>query len=120
MASICCSKSWKFEGGVGSTNVDTVGLGEGEGLGDGVEVGEGVEVIMGTGFGITTPLFQISFFPDLIQVNLKPFTTWFCPNLVHAEPALADAAFKNWEGTSRRQNMINPLKLFRICKVFSN
>ena len=78
MASICCSKSWKFEGGPGSTNSDAVGIGEGEGLGeveglgDGVEIGEGVEVIMGAGFGIATPLSQISFLPLLMQVNLKP------------------------------------------------
>ena len=46
--------------------LDGVGVGEGVG----VEVGEGVGVEVG--FLVTTPLLQISFFPDLIHVNFLP------------------------------------------------
>jgi len=47
-----------------------VGIGVGSGVGDGEGVGVGVTT--GVGFLITTPLFQTSFVPDLMQVNLMP------------------------------------------------
>ena len=46
--------------------VDVIELGEGVGDGECVDVGDGE----GLGFFIATPLSQINFFPDLIQVNL--------------------------------------------------
>ena len=52
--------------GLGVFNGRGVGVGKGVGVG----VGKGVEVIVGVGFVITTPLFQTSFLPDLMQVNL--------------------------------------------------
>jgi hypothetical protein len=45
------------------------------------------------GFATTlTPLLQTSFLPDLIQVNLYPFTVDVEFNLVQAPPAFAVAA----------------------------
>lgn len=72
----------RFEGeGVGETPGDAVGdavgdaeetgVGVGVGVWGGVGVGEGVGVVF-----ILTPLFQINFFPDLIQVNFNEPTTW--------------------------------------------
>ena len=59
-------------------------VGEGVGVGDGnnVEVDFGVGVIdvagvavgVATDFGSATPLFQINFLPDLMQVNFFPET----------------------------------------------
>jgi hypothetical protein len=45
------------------------------------------------GVGITfTPLFQTNFLPDLMQVNLNPFTVDVEFNFVQGPPALATAA----------------------------
>jgi hypothetical protein len=56
--------------GVGSSVAD----GEGVGVGDGVEVdvGVGIEVEVGIGLGSGTPLFQMSFLPDLMHVYFIP------------------------------------------------
>ena len=40
---------------------------------------------------ITTPLFQTSFVPDLIQVNFFPPETEVAPAFVHLAPALTAA-----------------------------
>ena len=69
------------EVGVG-VGVDS-GVGEGEGVGVGVATGEG--------FLTTTPLFQTSLLPDLIQVNFFPATVDVAPAFVHLAPALAAA-----------------------------
>ena len=50
----------------------------------------GVGVIDGFG-AATTPLFQTSFFPDLIQVNFLPDAIEVVPSLEQAPPALATA-----------------------------
>ena len=85
-------------------NVDTTGVGNGVGVGIGVgiEVGvgtgvgsTGLKTGLGDGFGaalITTPLFQISFVPDLTQVNFLPEADAVAPALVHLAPALGVAA----------------------------
>jgi hypothetical protein len=67
----------------------TKGLTLGVGAGDGVGVGLGVGVIAATGLAIATPLFQISFFPLLIHVNLTPAEELTWPCFLQAAPALA-------------------------------
>ena len=57
-----------------------VGVGEGDGFGVDVAVGVGNGVLdelgiiegFAVGFAIRTPLFQIKFLPDLMQVNFFP------------------------------------------------
>lgn len=49
-----------------------VGLGDGVKVGFGVSVGDGVKVGFGDGTFTETPLFQINFLPDLIQVYHLP------------------------------------------------
>ena len=60
----------------------TEGIGVGEGDADGLAVG------LATTF---TPLSQISFVPDLMQVNLKPFTVEVVFNFVQGAPAFVTA-----------------------------
>jgi len=80
------------------TEGEALVLGEGDKVGSGVGealiagVGEGVGVMTGFGTAITTPLFQTSFFPDLVQVNVLPLNTSFVPTLGHELPALGLAA----------------------------
>ena len=74
--------------GVGVGVVVGVGLG----IGDGSGVGVGVGVATGVGFLIAIPLFQTSFLPDLMQVNVLPDAVAVAPTLVHLAPALGDAA----------------------------
>ena len=52
---------------------------------DDVVVGVGVGV--GLTFGTNTPLFQISLFPDLIQVYFFPLVMEVVPTFVHEAPA---------------------------------
>ena len=40
-----------------------------------------------------TPLFHVSFLPDLVQVNFLPLAISVAPALVHGAPALGAAAF---------------------------
>ena len=42
---------------------------------------------------IATPLFHLSFLPDLVQVNFLPLAISVAPALVHGAPALGAAAF---------------------------
>jgi predicted anti-sigma-YlaC factor YlaD len=80
--------------------------GIGVGVGDGDEVGAGIgstglKTGLAEGFGaalIATPLFQISFLPDLMQVNFFPAFVAVAPALVHLAPALTAAK----EGTVMR------------------
>jgi hypothetical protein len=82
-------------------NVGTTGVGVGVGIGIGVDVGVGsgvgdgegvgVGVATGEGFLTTTPLFQTSFVPDLMQVNFFPPETEVAPAFVHLAPALTAA-----------------------------
>jgi hypothetical protein len=73
--------------GVGVGVTVGVGVGDGSGVGD----GEGVGVATGEGFLTATPLFQTSFFPDLMQVNFLPATVVVLPALVHLAPGLTAA-----------------------------
>ena len=71
-----------------------VGLGDGDGDGVGV-CSTGLKIGSPDGFGaavITTPLFQTSFVPDLMQVNFLPEAVAVAPALVHLAPALGVAA----------------------------
>ena len=68
-----------------------VGVGVGVGVGDGEGEGVGVGDTTGNGFLITTPLFQTSFVPDLMQVNFFPPAFAVAPALVHLAPALTAA-----------------------------
>lgn len=83
--------------GVGLGLGDGVGVGEGVGLGLGVGVGEGnsdlLELGAGVGAGdlIATPLFQISFIPDLIHVYLMPAEFEVAPSLLHVAPGFGAA-----------------------------
>jgi hypothetical protein len=58
--------------GEGIGDGDTDGAGVGNAVGDWVDVGVGVDGDPGDAFLATTPLFQINFFPLLIQVNFLP------------------------------------------------
>jgi hypothetical protein len=73
-----------------------VGIGVGSGVGDGEGVGVGVAT--GVGFLTTTPLFQTSFVPDLMQVNFFPLAVAVAPTFVHLAPAFGAAA---WRGVAR-------------------
>ena len=78
-----------------------VDLGVGEALGVALGVGFGVSntfgevlgvgIAVGIGFGVFTftPLFQINFFPDLMQVNLMLSTVLIWFNLGQGAPAFA-------------------------------
>jgi hypothetical protein len=82
--------------------------GTGVSVGDGTEVGVGVATGMGVGVGSTgfntgfrfgfgaaftaTPLFQMSFLPDLMQVNFFPPAVAVVRALLHLAPALGVAA----------------------------
>ncbi len=43
--------------------------------------------------GAGTPLFHLSFLPDLVQVNFLPLAISVAPALVQGAPALGAAAF---------------------------
>lgn len=85
--------------GLGLGLGDGVGVGEGVGLGLGlgVGVGEGKSDLLelgaglGTGDLIATPLFQISFIPDLIHVYLMPAEFEVTPSLLHVAPGFGAA-----------------------------
>ena len=68
--------SGRAEGdGFGAIEVVEVGTGEGFGVDIGDEVREGVDDGVGDAIGLgetLTPLSQINFFPDFIQVNFLP------------------------------------------------
>jgi len=68
--------SGRAEGdGFGAIEVVEVGTGEGFGVDIGDEVREGVDEDVGDAIGLgetLTPLSQINFFPDFIQVNFLP------------------------------------------------
>jgi predicted histidine transporter YuiF (NhaC family) len=53
--------------------------------------GVGLEVGFGAAF-TATPLFQMSFLPDLMQVNFFPPETEVAPAFVHLAPALGVTA----------------------------
>jgi hypothetical protein len=71
-----------------------------EGIGVGVGVGVGVgstglKTGLAEGFGAAftaTPLFQMSFLPDLMQVYFFPAFVAVAPALLHFAPALGVAA----------------------------
>ena len=67
-----------------------MGVGEGVGVGVGVGVGEGVGI--GVAFLAATPLFQINFFPDLMQVYLIPDDVLVLPSTLQAVPGLTAAS----------------------------
>jgi hypothetical protein len=68
---------------------EALGNGVGVGVGDGVGVGVGVTAI---GFESAMPLSQISFLPDLTQVNFFVVVVLTDPALVQAAPADGEAA----------------------------
>ena len=86
--------------GVGVGVAVGVGVGVVVGSGIGVGVGSGVGITTGIGFLIAAPLFQTSFFPDLMQVNFFPAAVAVVPALAHLAPALTDA--KDGAATSER------------------
>jgi len=73
-----------------------MGVGIGAGVGVGVGVGVGIGVGVGEGEGVAfftaTPLFQINFFPDLIQVYLIPDDVLVWPSTLQAMPGLTAAS----------------------------
>jgi len=73
-----------------------MGVGIGAGVGVGVGVGVGIGVGVGEGEGVAfftaTPLFQINFFPDLIQVYLIPDDVLVWPSTLQAVPGLTAAS----------------------------
>jgi hypothetical protein len=74
---------------VGVTDAIGVAAGEGSGVGS-----TGFISGLADGFGaglIATPLFQINFEPDLMQVNFLPPDTEVDPTFAHLLPALTAA-----------------------------
>jgi hypothetical protein len=69
--------------------VGEVAIGDGE-----VATGDGLAVAVGVVFGaglVATPLFQINFFPLLMQVNFLPPEIEILPAFVQGAPALVAA-----------------------------
>jgi len=64
-----------------------VGVGAGVGVGVGVGFGAGVGVGLGVVLTTPTPLFQINFLPDLMQVNFFPEAIEDAPALLQDAPA---------------------------------
>ena len=74
-----------------------VGVGVGAaislGVGAGVSLGTGEGALLGgAAIGIFVPLFQISFLPDLMQVNFFPRYVLVLPALGHEVPAFTAAS----------------------------
>ena len=74
----------------------TVALGEALGVALG-STGAGLETAVAVGVGVglvatVTPLFQVSFAPDLVQVYFFPATVWVSPALAHFEPGFGAEA----------------------------
>jgi hypothetical protein len=76
--------------GVGSATTGLFGVGV-EACEDGEDLADGVDV------GITTPLSQIKFLPDLIHVYFLPRQTICCPRREHFKvgPVAANAGVNN-------------------------
>jgi hypothetical protein len=84
---------------------DAVALGEG----DAVALGEGDAVALGEGDALvtlllTTPLFQISFFLDLMQVNFLPLKVDVFPIFEHAVPGFMAASAGAVRPAKKRTN----------------
>ena len=69
---------------------DAVGVAVGDAVG--VAVGDAVGVGVGAGFAIATPLFQINFLPDFMQVYFLPAYTEVDPAFEQLAPAFGTAA----------------------------
>ncbi len=101
--------------GVGVTEGVGVGVCSGDGDGEGVGVG----VTTGVGFLITTPLFQTSFVPDLMQVNFFPPEVAVDPALVHLAPALGAAALSGVASDRSSATVMTRRNFFGIVMVSS-
>ncbi len=77
--------------GIGEAVGEAVGVAVGvaEGVGVGVAVGVGTGI--GVGFFTATPLFHTNFFPDFMQVYLKPEVVLVCPNFLQMVPGFTEA-----------------------------
>lgn len=95
----------------------------GRGAGVVVEVGLGSVEILGSGSGfaaifISTPLFQMSFFPDLIQVNFEFAIVFVVPAFVHLVPAIvAEVAGTNWTSKLISTTEIRLNRLTGLCTL---
>jgi hypothetical protein len=78
--------------GVG--DVDTIKEGEGVGVGAGKLDEEGVGELVG--FGTSTPLLQINFFPDLVQVYCLPLRIFVIPSFEHFDPGFGGVIAYAW------------------------
>jgi hypothetical protein len=67
----------------------------------GVTAGDGFVLGLAAGF-MATPLFQINFLPDLMQVYFLPLTTEVAFTLVHFAPAFAVKALASGITTTQR------------------
>jgi len=74
------------------SNFVAVGVGVGVGVAVGVGVGIGVGVGVGVAVLTATPLFQINFFPDLMQVYLIPDDVLIFPSTLQAVPGFTAAS----------------------------
>ena len=85
-----------------------VGVGVGVGVGCGCGTGWGWEIGVGVGVAFTvrtvTPLFQISFFPDFMQVNVFPLLICFAPAFKHFEPGVTAPLAKGNATTTKDNN----------------
>lgn len=85
---------------------DVVEDGFAVGVGDEVGIGAGISVVDAVGAGLftTTPLSQINFFPDLMQVNFLLPTIWVALAWGQEAPALAAAPFAVFVAADKRAN----------------
>jgi hypothetical protein len=95
--------------GVGSA------VGVGVGVGSAVGVGVGVDCATGDGFGgeIFTPLLQIIFLPDLMQVNFMPAEVLTWPIFLQIAPGLT-AALEVGALTDKANAPINAVAIERF------
>jgi len=76
--------------GTGNANEPSAGLGVGEGLGT-TFIGSGDDLVVGIVLTVTTPVFQIKTFPDLMHVNFLPEKVDVSPAFAHFDPATTAA-----------------------------
>jgi hypothetical protein len=81
-----------------------------------VTVGVGVGIVVGKGFTIVIPLFQINFFPLFTHVYLLPLRVAVAPALEHFAPGVTAATDRCDEIIDNEKMATNPTQNLRISK----